>query len=89
MDKDRRAELVEKLTQALLFGFWDKLSEKEAIANAAYDSIRAEVLEELAKVAESNSSYSEVHSYFGLPAWWKHGKEIAAWHRALKDAEQK
>lgn len=53
--------------------------------SAAIDLIRAEVLEEAARVAEREGVYPELNIAAGGPEWYRHGKRIAAAIRALKE----
>ena len=53
--------------------------------NAIAEAAIAIVLEEAAKVAGTHGVYPELNIYNGGPDWYRHGQEIAAAIRALKE----
>lgn len=83
MTADRRAALVEAVAQAIS-NAWDSEQRIFEAAEAAIDLIRAEVLEEAARVAEYRCGASEwsaeTNSGYECAA-----REIAADIRALKE----
>lgn len=85
MTADRRAALVEKANTAY-FRAGTMATPEERMA-ATLDLIRAEVLEEAARVAEREGVYPELNIYNGGPEWYRHGKRIAAAIRALKEKQ--
>lgn len=100
MTADRRAALVERVAMAIEQadnesipdGFYKgnnpEISDWGAfLATAAIDLIRAEVLEEAARVAEREGVYPELNVYDGGPEWYRHGRSIAAAIRALKEKQ--
>jgi hypothetical protein len=79
---DRRAALVKSVCDAMHEADQFYVSYDQAIA--AIDLIRAEVLEEAAKVADATTSYDDnLHKSVGAHTT---GQRIAAAIRALKEA---
>ena len=100
MTADRRAALVERVAMVIEQAENERVPDgfytgsdlatsacSAYLATAAIDLIRAEVLEEAARVAEREGVYPELNIYNGGPEWYRHGRSIAAAIRALKEKQ--
>jgi hypothetical protein len=78
---DAREALRERVADAIAKA-WD---EEGRVIDAA-DAAIAVVLEEAAKVAEREGVYPELNIAHGGPDWYRHGQNIAAAIRAMKNS---